>query len=49
MTVSVGNVALTNVKVKNAGELTGKLRGNLTARCLRGESPVARRAGGYPV
>lgn len=31
MTVSVGNVALTNVKVKNAGELTGKLRGNLTA------------------
>lgn len=31
MTVSVGNIALTNVKVKNAGELTGRLRGNLTA------------------
>ena len=31
MNVSVGGVALTNVKVKNAGELTGKLRGNLTA------------------
>ncbi len=30
MTVSVGNVELTNVKVKSAGELTGKLRGNLT-------------------
>lgn len=31
MTVSVGNLALTNIKVKSAGELTGKLRGNLTA------------------
>ncbi|HIW74644.1 MAG TPA: VWA domain-containing protein [Firmicutes bacterium] len=31
MAVSVGNVALTNVKVKNAGELTGKLRGDLPA------------------
>lgn len=31
ITVSVGNVALTDVKVKDAGELTGKLRGNLPA------------------
>lgn len=31
MTVSIGNVPLTNVKVKSAGELTGTLRGELTA------------------
>ncbi|MFR7477932.1 MAG: VWA domain-containing protein [Acutalibacteraceae bacterium] len=31
MSVSVGNVALTDVSVKDAGELTGKLQGNLTA------------------
>lgn len=31
MSVSVGNVALTDISVKDAGELTGKLQGNLTA------------------
>lgn len=31
MTVSIGNIPLTDVKVKDAGELTGKLQGNLTA------------------
>lgn len=31
MSVSIGNIALTDIKVKSAGELTGKLRGNLTA------------------
>ncbi len=31
MSVSVGNIPLDNVKVKSAGEVTGKLRGNLPA------------------
>lgn len=31
MTVSIGGIALTNVKVKDAGELTGTLKGGLTA------------------
>lgn len=29
MTLSIGNIALTDIKVKDAGELTGKLRGSL--------------------